>query len=61
MTKVFATISTVLPSGSARAAASVPITVPAPGRFSTTMLTPCALLICSAIRREMMSGPLPGV
>ena len=51
----------VVPSGAARATASVPITVPAPGRFSTTILTPCALLICSAIRRDVMSGPLPGV
>ena len=33
-------ISSVLPSGAARATASLPITVPAPGRFSTTTLTP---------------------
>jgi hypothetical protein len=29
--------SRVLPSGAARAATSVPISVPAPGRFSTTI------------------------
>ena len=54
-------MTNVAPSGAARATASVPITVPAPGRFSTTMLTFCVLLICSAIRRDVMSGPLPGV
>jgi len=61
MTKEFATSRTVRPSGSARSTASVPITVPPPGRFSTTTVGPCARPICSAIRRERMSGPLPGV
>ncbi len=60
-TKALATSSTVLPSGSARAAASVPMVMPPPGRFSTTTVGPPAFWICSPIRREMMSGPLPGV
>ena len=33
-------IRSVLPSGAARDTASLPITDPAPGRFSTTTLTP---------------------
>jgi hypothetical protein len=35
----------VLPSGAARATASVPITEPAPGLFSTIADTPCVRLI----------------
>jgi hypothetical protein len=61
MTKELATSSSVRPSGSARSAASVPITVPPPGRFSTTTVVPSVRPICSAIRRDRMSGPLPGV
>ena len=48
------------PSGAARAAASVPIIVPPPGRFSITTVGPLLRPICSAIRRERMSGPLRG-
>ena len=48
------------PSGVARAAAWVPIMVPPPGRFSITTVAPCILPICSAIRRDRMSGPLAG-
>ena len=61
MTKELATKSTVPPSGSARCTTSVPTTVPAPGRFSTTTVGPCSLPISSDNRRERMSGPLPGV
>ena len=41
-TKALATSSRVLPSGSARAAASVPMVMPPPGRFSTTTVGPPA-------------------
>jgi len=51
--------STVSPSGAARATASVPITVPAPGRFSTTAVTFWARPICSASTRATMSAPPP--
>ena len=52
-------ISKVLPLGSARAAASVAINVPAPGRFWTITVRPCALFNCSASRRAMISSELP--
>jgi hypothetical protein len=45
MTKEFAAIRTVFPSGAARATASVAITVPAPGRFSITIVAPDARAI----------------
>jgi hypothetical protein len=45
MTKEFAGINSVLPSGAARATASVPSTEPAPGLFSTIADTPCVRLI----------------
>jgi hypothetical protein len=51
--------SRVSPSGAARAAASVAVNVPAPGRFSTTIVSPCVLLIYFAIRRATMSTVLP--
>jgi hypothetical protein len=57
---VFAVISSVLPSGAARDTNSVPIMPDAPGRFSTTMVTPCALLMCSAMRRATTSVLAPG-
>jgi hypothetical protein len=50
----------VVPSGAARDTASVPIIPLAPGRFSTTMVTPCARPICSAIRRATKSVLAPG-
>ena len=43
ITKALATSSTVLPSGSARAAASVPMVMPPPGRLSTSTVGPPAL------------------
>jgi hypothetical protein len=45
MTNSGVVISTVLPSGAARAAASVPIVLLAPGRFSITIVTPCMRLM----------------
>jgi hypothetical protein len=60
MTNAGVTISRVLPSGAARATASVPIAVLAPGRFSTITVTPCARPMCSAIRRARTSLPPPG-
>src|SRR6516165_342165 len=53
-------IKRVLPSGSARDAYSVAISVPAPGRLSTTMVGPPALPICSASRRAIASAGPPG-
>src|SRR5882672_6137670 len=61
MTNSGVVISTMFPSGAARAAASVPITVPAPGRFSITIVGPCARAICSASSRPRISEPPPGV
>jgi hypothetical protein len=55
-----AVISSVLPSGAARETASVPIIPLAPGRFSTTIVTPRARPICSAIRRATPSVLAPG-
>src|SRR5215467_5501239 len=60
MTKALALNSTVLPSGSARDAASVAMMVPAPGRFSISVPTPCALPISSASSRARMSAVPPG-
>jgi hypothetical protein len=54
-----AVISNVVPSGAARDTASVPIIPLAPGRFSITIVTPCARLICSAIRRATKSVLAP--
>jgi len=55
------TSSTVLPSGGEFIATMVPITVPPPGRFSTTTVFPVVRPMWSPRSREMMSGPLPGV
>ena len=56
----FATISTVLPSGAARDTASVPITDAAPGRFSITVVTPCARPICSRQHAGQKVGAAAG-
>ena len=48
------------PSGAALATASVPITPPAPARFSTTTVWPSAGCSFSAITRAMMSVVPPG-
>ena len=50
----------VWPSGSALATYSVPMMVPAPGRFSTMTVPPSCLAISCASVREMMSVPPPG-
>ena len=50
----------VLPSGAARIAVSIPITVPAPGRFSIMKVAPWVRLICSMTMRAMMSAVPPG-
>jgi hypothetical protein len=60
MMKEFARNKTVLPSGAARATASVAIRVPAPGRFSTTTEVLRSRPIWSAIKRATMSTPPPG-
>src|SRR5262249_26020303 len=49
----------VLPSGLARATTSVPMMVPAPGRFSMMKVAPCAWAICSANWRATTSTPPP--
>jgi hypothetical protein len=56
MTKLSPCIRIVFPSGVARDAASVPITVLAPGRFSTTIIGPCIRPTCSASRRARTSA-----
>jgi molybdopterin-containing oxidoreductase family membrane subunit len=56
-----AAISRIAESMMLCAAASAAIMPLAPGRFSTTIETPWARPICSAIRRDRISGPLPGV
>src|SRR5258708_683169 len=60
MTKLLSAISKVPPSGAARAAASVAIPVPAPGRFSITIVGPRARPIWAANKRARISGPPPG-
>jgi hypothetical protein len=50
----------VLPSGAERATASAPIAVPAPGRFSTIIVTGRIRPICSATTRAKISVPPPG-
>ena len=60
MTNGFATKSTVLPSGAARIAASVPIISPAPGRLSITTVTFCVRATWSPSSRAMMSLTPPG-
>ena len=50
----------VLPSGAARATTSVPISVPAPGRFSITIDCPRVRPISSARMRASTSMPPPG-
>jgi len=55
-----ALIRSVPPSGAARATDSVPMIVPAPGRFSVTIATPCARPTCSASSRATMSPAPPG-
>src|SRR5215510_12968506 len=60
MTNTTLVMSSVLPSGAARAAASVPMAVPPPGRFSIIIVTPWVRPICSPSRRAMMSAVPPG-
>src|SRR6476661_1590581 len=57
--KELATIATVLPSGVAREAASVPMTEAAPGRFSMRVETACACPHFSASTRVSKSAPPP--
>src|SRR6476620_3870641 len=59
MMNELATIPSVLPSGTAREAASTPSTVAAPGRFSMTVATPCACAHFSATMRVNTSPPPP--
>jgi hypothetical protein len=61
MVKEAATVSRVWPSGSALAARSEPIRLPAPGRLSTTMFWPSASPTCRAISRAMRSVDPPGL
>ena len=58
--KLFAMISSVWPSAGERAATSVPTTVPAPGRFSTTMFWPSVFESGPASMRARVSVPAPG-
>src|SRR4029077_1004015 len=60
MTKLVPTTRSVLPSGVARATASVPMTSPAPGRLSTTTDAPCIAFICVASSRARISATAPG-
>jgi len=51
-------ISKVSPSGAARDTTSVPMTAPAPGRFSISIAGPCAPTICCTRTRARVSvGP----
>ncbi|MNV13143.1 hypothetical protein D3C71_1037710 [compost metagenome] len=52
--------SSVLPSGAARDTCSAPIIAPAPGRFSTTTVTPRRSPSCWPTRRAMTSVNPPG-
>ena len=52
--------SSVLPSVGPLATASVPMRLPAPGRFSMTMVCPSALVMRSAMKRLTWSVTPPG-
>src|SRR5437868_15489934 len=60
MMNEFAAISTVPPSGAARETYSAPTIEAAPGRFSTTVVTPAVRPTCSASTRTRRSAPPPG-
>ena len=49
--KLLATVTKLYPSGADLATLSTPITVPAPGRFSTTTVCPSDLPSSAATRR----------
>ena len=55
-----APISSVWPSGAALATVSSPIMPPAPGRLSTTTVSPSASCSLGAISRAVVSAPPPG-
>ena len=60
MVSVLAVINSVYPSGAERPAASMPIMLPAPGRFSTKNCWPIDCDKCCASTRAEMSVPPPG-
>ncbi len=55
-----APIRSVWPSGAALATVSSPIMPPAPGRFSTTTVSPSASCSLGAMKRAVVSAPPPG-
>src|SRR5262249_40211774 len=60
MTNELLIISSVVPSGAERATASVPMMVPAPGRFSITKRCPVACVACWVTMRASESAEPPG-
>jgi hypothetical protein len=58
--KLLATVTKLVPSGGDLATLSTPITVPAPGLFSTTMGWPSALATSVQTRRVTKSVVPPG-
>src|SRR5215475_3877097 len=58
MRKEFATSSKFVPSGDDRDTASVPITLPAPGRFSTIIVR-LALSLTSCASSRINTSPIP--
>src|SRR5436853_7160369 len=60
MRRLLSVMSTVVPAGAARATASLAMTVPAPGRFSITIVAPWVRPIWSPTMRARVSTPPPG-
>src|SRR5688500_11187286 len=61
LVKDAAIVGRVWPAGAALAAVSVPLTLPAPGRLSTTMVWPRVSLIFCASRRAIRSVEPPAL